>query len=268
MRKSILIVFTIILAFSVNAQSSLDSLVEYFTIKNLTERNIYFEDHYLNELPWTLTEKFFQTRLNPSSRRSFSIDYEEFDKFILFHFAVPCNAGGLCENEYLVALKHNGEFIDRAEYSHVSVDFGFSDNVSTVSFDSFFLKTREMIEYDNSKSETEQKSLKRTYQLLKVTNSGKFIDLGEQFPDHRRTLPYSSCSILSDTELDSLSSFQLSIARNEIFACYGYKFKTQKWADFFGKKDWYKPTSSTVVEQLNPIEKKNIELLRKREQRN
>ena len=49
--------------------------------------------------------------------------------------------------------------------------------------------------------------------------------------------------------------------RNEIFAEYGYRFKTEKWRKYFSKKDWYNPRSDNVDSQLTEIEKENIKLI-------
>ena len=58
-----------------------------------------------------------------------------------------------------------------------------------------------------------------------------------------------------------LSIKDLDVMRNEIFADYGYKFKTEQWQNFFGQLDWYKPKFDNVDAKLNAIEKANIQLI-------
>lgn len=55
----------------------------------------------------------------------------------------------------------------------------------------------------------------------------------------------------------------LDIMRNEIFADYGYKFKTDKWANYFKHKHWYKPLYEDVTDQLTETDKANIEVILK-----
>ena len=49
--------------------------------------------------------------------------------------------------------------------------------------------------------------------------------------------------------------------RNEIFAEYGYKFKSKKWQEFFAKYDWYKPVKDNVDEFLTEKDKYNIKVI-------
>jgi hypothetical protein len=53
----------------------------------------------------------------------------------------------------------------------------------------------------------------------------------------------------------------LEVMINEIYAEYGFKFKTQKWNDYFHKFTWYAGEFDNVDDKLSPIDKKNIEFL-------
>ncbi|NQY04869.1 MAG: YARHG domain-containing protein [Flavobacteriaceae bacterium] len=53
----------------------------------------------------------------------------------------------------------------------------------------------------------------------------------------------------------------LDIMRNEIFAEYGYKFKTDKWIAYFDSKPWYEPKHDNVDDLLSEIEKHNVTLI-------
>ncbi len=57
---------------------------------------------------------------------------------------------------------------------------------------------------------------------------------------------------------DHLSIEELDIMRNEIFADYGYKFKTEKWQKYFKKRSWYKPLYDDVNPLLSEIDKANV----------
>lgn len=62
-------------------------------------------------------------------------------------------------------------------------------------------------------------------------------------------------------QYDHLSVEDLDIMRNEIFARYGLKFKTEKWQKYFSTKPWYKPQSDNVDSKLTDIEKHNIQVI-------
>lgn len=64
---------------------------------------------------------------------------------------------------------------------------------------------------------------------------------------------------ITDSELEHLSSWELRIARNEIYARYGKQFKTQGIAAYFDALPWYSGTSQNIGdEKLNDVEKANV----------
>ena len=71
---------------------------------------------------------------------------------------------------------------------------------------------------------------------------------------------------IEDEEFDllmyeHLTPEDLDVMRNEIFASYGYKFKTEKWASFFAKYKWYEGKYDNVDDMLSPIEKDNVKFI-------
>lgn len=77
--------------------------------------------------------------------------------------------------------------------------------------------------------------------------------------------PESSSRILTETDLEGLTSRELKIMRNEIFARYGYIFKTKEMISYFSQKTWYKARYDDVSDFLTPVEKKNIEFIKMHE---
>ena len=69
--------------------------------------------------------------------------------------------------------------------------------------------------------------------------------------------------ILTNEEIKRLSVEDRDILRNEIFADHGYKFKTEKWINYFENKDWYHPRFDNVDNLLTAIEKANIDNISK-----
>lgn len=85
------------------------------------------------------------------------------------------------------------------------------------------------------------------YRILELSNPSK----GRLFPEvSKRILDYS--------ELIKYSKSDLDIMRNEIFADYGYIFKTKRWNGYFSEKIWYKPCKKNVNDSLTLIENINI----------
>lgn len=80
--------------------------------------------------------------------------------------------------------------------------------------------------------------------------------------------PHASTRELNTSELRKMSSDELQLMRNEIFARYGYKFiKGGKMDQFFKNQTWYRPQHSNVNKFLTELEKRNLELIRTEEKR-
>lgn len=72
-------------------------------------------------------------------------------------------------------------------------------------------------------------------------------------------------SIFNYEDLLPMTEEELSILRNSIYAKYGYKFKSQKYRDYFSKYDWYEPKYDDVNSYLQLSDLKNIDLILKLE---
>lgn len=75
--------------------------------------------------------------------------------------------------------------------------------------------------------------------------------------------PYSSEQTLSRSVVQTLTLPELSIARNEIFARYGFPFSSKALKDYFGRKSWYVRDESASDPDFNTVEKHNIWLIEK-----
>ncbi|WP_421753734.1 YARHG domain-containing protein [Croceimicrobium sp.] len=76
--------------------------------------------------------------------------------------------------------------------------------------------------------------------------------------------PELSYRHLSKEELTGLSKKTLQRMRNEIYARYGYRFKSgSKMEKYFSKQDWYFAQHDDVSSFLSPIELDNIALIQK-----
>lgn len=81
-------------------------------------------------------------------------------------------------------------------------------------------------------------------------------------------LPDSSSRYISASELDGLSSYQLRIARNEIYARHGRMFRNKSLQSYFNSCSWYTPTipaSQFNDSMLSAVERANVQTIKSRE---
>lgn len=67
---------------------------------------------------------------------------------------------------------------------------------------------------------------------------------------------------LSYEDLKGFSKDELRLLRNAIFAKHGYIFKNDDLKNYFGQFTWYAPKYSDINDQLTPVEKKNVGVLK------
>jgi len=73
--------------------------------------------------------------------------------------------------------------------------------------------------------------------------------------------------VLNENQLSGKSLEELALLRNEIFARKGYVFSTEKYSMYFENQNWYKPLPSNAGIKFSDIENKNIEIIKKLEER-
>lgn len=77
-------------------------------------------------------------------------------------------------------------------------------------------------------------------------------------------LPASGDDYLKTSDLKGLSKKDLRLARNEIYARYGYIFKSKELQTYFDSQYWYVP-NETYGGSLTKWEKHNVELIKSKE---
>jgi len=75
--------------------------------------------------------------------------------------------------------------------------------------------------------------------------------------------PYSSDEVISRVAVQNLSLRDLSLARNEIFAKYGFPFKAESLRRHFEQKSYYKRNPRATSPSMTSIEEQNLWLIRK-----
>lgn len=105
-----------------------------------------------------------------------------------------------------------------------------------------------------------------------VTSSSIAVESSTQSDESKEfVLEYSSTKLISESELEKLNAQELRIARNEIYARHGRKFKDVDLQNYFNSKSWYRGTVEPDKfndNSLSEIEKKNRDLIQKYEDRN
>jgi len=82
--------------------------------------------------------------------------------------------------------------------------------------------------------------------------------------DYDYILPYSDSEYLTENDLDGMTSDELRLARNEIYARYGRRFNDESLQRYFDDCSWYTGTIDPEdfdEDVLNQYEKKNLELI-------
>jgi len=77
------------------------------------------------------------------------------------------------------------------------------------------------------------------------------------------TFADSSTRLIRPDEIGTMGPSTLKVARNEIYARKGRRFRDPWLRDWFGRYAWYRPRHDEVA--LNPIERRNVALIRRAE---
>lgn len=111
----------------------------------------------------------------------------------------------------------------------------------------------------SSKAKTSNESSSTSTENLNESNASSTISNNKK----GFIFPNSDKQLINDEELNNYDKFTLLLAKNEIFARRGYKFKDQTLLDYFNNTGWYKISNSVNGDynDLNDIEKKNFDLI-------
>ena len=74
--------------------------------------------------------------------------------------------------------------------------------------------------------------------------------------------PEASYRYIDYNDLKGLSSYDLKIMRNEIFARHGYIFKTNDMRQYFSGESWYRALYNDVTTSLSKIEIRNVDYIK------
>lgn len=182
------------------------------------------------------------------------------DNYTAAIIQIECKAGGMCESQYLYTFSKKGNLIEKYQIQKHMADCSFTNRKTTVFFDSIFYTTTIKEEADCSEDSLISRRILINENIL--TPDGQIKKSHEDEIAESRKYEFVSFEKLSSKDLKSYSKNQLAEMRNELFASYGYKFKTPKWQEYFNQFDWYNPEKEEIAkEELNLIEQLNLELI-------
>lgn len=106
---------------------------------------------------------------------------------------------------------------------------------------------REILKKESERKEQEEKAQET------MAETGDYI------------LPGSNSKYLTDSDLDGLSSSQLRLARNEIYARHGRTFNDSQLQAYFESKSWYKADPGFSESSLSECERANVTFIKEHE---
>ncbi|MEM8888377.1 MAG: YARHG domain-containing protein [Bacteroidota bacterium] len=147
------------------------------------------------------------------------------------------------------------EFFESSEYSF------FNDSIIEV-------RTQNYVNEDLPGNEAAgEEPIYYQYFFLRDT---EFSFYEKDRPEGKREDDRLDYRIFTKEMLEEYSVSELRILRNSIFARHGYRFKSKDLQAHFLAQSWYTESTKTqdsILKELNPIEKVNIQLIQEMEQK-
>jgi hypothetical protein len=141
------------------------------------------------------------------------------------------------------------------------IETEYDDPVNVISFDnkkSFYYEiTDEGLNIFNAKVESDDWYKKEKIMTLQKIEWFNFSGN----PGLKGRYPFASTLVLIDDILSCFTFKQLKLMRNEIFARHGYIFKNVELSSWFAQQDWYKGQWENVNDRLTELERLNIRLI-------
>lgn len=153
------------------------------------------------------------------------------------------------------------------------------DNAMQCINDENYSKAKELLQQMDSCPAVEEKLTYCKNELNNIMNIGDTDDYYddddyddedyEEEEDSEYIIANSSDEYLDDSDVEDLSSRELSLARNEIYARHGRLFESERLQDYFDDLDWYDGRYKEVTDdELSQIERDNIKLIKEYEAEN
>ena len=158
-------------------------------------------------------------------------------------------------------LKADG-FSNQQDYKF-EYEYDFPIEVLTFNNESFYYENSAggLIIYKAQKDEYDD--WEKSNKLMTLTKTECINHTNNK--DLKGKYPFVSTDIMINDILGNFDNKELRIMRNEIFARYGYKFKTAEMKAYFESQDWYSGLYDDVNDKLTDLEKLNVQLIKSHE---
>lgn len=167
-----------------------------------------------------------------------------------YFYRINCSAGAYCAYHYMSIMK------DDKLIKNEKITFDYSgDTEGRQTNISVFKNLLELEIY--KEKDGEQYFDTTIFEYYQINQ--KEIEKISPYIDFSRKYYVASLRLLRSDELKKYTKDELDVMRNEIFAAHGYKFKSNKWQEYFEKENWYVPRYEDVTSKLTLIEQVNIE---------
>ncbi len=252
-----LLIFSISFELSAQSDPTFSDFLKLFTWKEIEPE---YQIKYLK-----IKGPFSAQRLQSEKRIAKRI-VKKTDEYIIVSVKYTCGAGGTCGDVTFYSFTAAGDLISSMVYSQSYSDCVFSKDVDPILLEDDLIITKftnwNASECDDDAIETTEE----TVLFYEIATNGAINLINEQVIDQRRQFLKVSNQLLSKDQVSKYDSEELATMRNELFASYGYRFKSEKWSSYFGSLEWYVPTKDEISEnELSHIERRNLMLIKEAE---
>jgi len=260
----ILIIITPIILKSQDNVVDYNKFIELFD-KKIKKHQQWCYKYEINQIPYKYVHAYIRDTIELRDRTDiyayFSIkNFDKINDYDVLVYKAEHGAGAGNESFYISSYKN------REQIS--TMYFGTSEDKPWVSQFRFQKNENNIGIITEHKYNFKEKYAPEEFHCFNVDKNGKISKIDcTIFEDQYRKFPEASSRILNIEDLEKYSIEDLAIMRNEVFADYGYIFKSSKWKSYFTNMDWYKPRYENVNNNLSNIEKLNVELILKVENR-
>lgn len=239
----------------------------------LEHLNLLSSDHYADIILADQSEEVdfgtTELKLKTDEEKTF---YDKIKAFVVSSYEEGIDARGYAKNSSKLVV-YNTE-----NNNIISVSMGGGNQYFSLCSDYSYRFLNDSIIEVRSDSQGERYEYQTSYTFFKVTRQGEIIELKSS-----RQYNYTKFIIINEDYFkgcfassispeersgsenmymsEHLTIEDLDIMRNEIFAEYGYIFKSDKWKNYFAGR--YTPLHENVDDQLTDIDKANIKTILK-----
>ncbi len=235
--------------------------------KDIGIRYGHLSSRYKNRIPDQLAKQYLNRDIPDKRQRGYYTGQIklETDQYYGLFYESPCHERDVCRTGFFTTVSKEGEPIDHIIFSY--------DTANRLTYDTMNSRIiqQTLIEQVIKDKDFKPKGEYHQY-LASDTTRYRYYDLSEsgtmeKIPlkefTGKRMFPFTSHRLVQPNELKFMSTRETQIMKYEIFADYGFKFKAERWKEYFENKDWYEPKKFEVFEDMNIFEKWNVKRILK-----